>query len=58
MYERIYWNSRTYGTAKRIRKRYLKAGLISLGIIIPLLVPVPLVMWLSKFIKNDFVIRY
>ena len=54
----IYWNSKAYGQAYKIDKYSLKAFIITLGFVIPVFLPVPLMIYLSSKIKNNIVYRW
>lgn len=57
--ESCFWNNRTYGSAFKVSKWTLKGIIVSLGVVIPVLVPIPLVLYIAnKWINNDMVIRY
>lgn len=51
-----YWNAKSYGSAFRIKKRYILIGLIFLCVVTPFtnwLIP-----FLKGMIKSDFVFRF
>lgn len=54
-----YWNSKSYGSAFRVKRWQMHSANLLLGVIIPILYPVPLAVLINKFlIKKDVVIRY
>ncbi len=56
--ENCYWNQKSYGSAVIINKYTIKAILIALGIIIPVIIPIPLMVWVASKIKTNLVWRY
>jgi len=56
--ERCYWNNKTYGNAYKVNKRLIQSIIISLGIFIPLILPVPLMALIATKIKQDIIMRY
>jgi hypothetical protein len=57
--ERVAANSmETYGSCCRISKYTTKAFIVSLGLIVPVVLPLPLMAFLARFAKNDLVLRW
>ena len=55
-YEINYWNKHSYGNAIRVKKRWVKAGLIFICLVTPAtnwIIP-----FIGKLIKSDIVWRY
>ena len=55
--EMCYWNAKSYGTAIQIKKHNLVALNLLMAVIIPIIYPIPLAAYLSKYIKT-ITIRY
>lgn len=59
----VYWYNRSYGKAIRIKiakpiKWTLKGVIISLGVLIPVIIPLPLCVLIAAKIKDQIVYRY
>lgn len=50
--ERAYWNSNSYGWSIKIEKWALRTFVVSLGMLIPVIVPLPICVYLASKIKN------
>ena len=49
---RAFWNEKKYGESINLHKNTKKSMLISLGFIVPVIIPLPVVIGLSCFIKG------
>ena len=56
--EICYWNHLSYGSSIKISRFTIKSLLIGLGFVVPVIIPVPLMMFISRFVKKDIVYRY
>ena len=58
--DRVRWNTcGTYGKCVRVKKSWLRKVNLGLAVVITGLYPVPLALFLNKFlIKKDMVMRY
>lgn len=54
----IKWNSMSYGSAIRVQKWKIKSIVMLMAVIIPIIFPVPVAMFICKFIKKDLIWRY
>jgi len=52
------WNQNSYGSAIRVKKNLIRTILVTLGIIVPVIVPVPLMVYIASKIKSDVIYRY
>jgi hypothetical protein len=53
----VYWNGVSYGTAIKLSKHNLKTFNLLLAVLIPVIYPVPVAMFINKYIK-DIRVRY
>ena len=57
--EIVYFNDISYGTAIKINKWTLRGFILALGIIIPVIFPIPLAAYIAKkAIKENIIWRY
>jgi hypothetical protein len=54
----VYYNTHTYGNSIMIHKNIIRSCIISLGIIIPVIIPIPLCVWISTKINNHVRVSY
>lgn len=52
--EQAYWNNNTYGKSVMIPKNVIRSCIIALGIIVPVIIPVPLCVWVSSKVKSNY----
>jgi len=53
-----YWNQNSYGSAFRVKKWTIQSTIIALGVIVPVILPIPLMAFISRFVKKDLIVRY
>ena len=53
----VYWNGVSYGTAIKLNKHELQTFNLLLAVLIPVIYPVPVAMFINKYIK-DIRVRY